>query len=96
MAIPLTRSLTPQTARKAIVPSGCIKNERLRRCTPWLRRITTTGVVRLAIISFLIATRLMADSIINVASEIVLLGMAQANSNGGSGWQGQQDASKTK
>ena len=92
----LNQKLTPQTARKATVPKGCIANGRLRCCTPWLRRVAastryrvaqegerwlwrtsrkrlaapvtspcaiTTGVVRLAIISFLIATRLMADLI---------------------------------
>ena len=60
---PIMRSLTPQTARKALSLKGCVKNERSRRCTPWLRRITTTCVVRLANISFLTATRFMADLI---------------------------------
>jgi len=63
MAIPLTRSLTPQTARKAVVPKGCVNNERSRRCTPWLRTSSTTCVVCLVIISFLTATRFMADLI---------------------------------
>ena len=63
MAVPLTKSLTPQTARKAKSRTGCIKNECLLRCTPWHRTSSTTFVVRLATISFLIATRLMVDLI---------------------------------
>jgi len=46
------------------VPEGCAKNTRLLRCTTqyptsWLRTASTTGVVRLAIITFLGATRFM-------------------------------------
>src|SRR5665647_911874 len=51
MAIPLARGLTPQIVRKAVVSlKGCVKNERSRRCTPWLCTSSTTCVVRLAII----------------------------------------------
>ena len=57
------RSRTPQIARKANALKGCNKNWRSRRCAPWHRRITTTGVARLAIIQFLLATRFMADLI---------------------------------
>jgi hypothetical protein len=63
MVIPFARSLTPQTARKANALEGCDKNGRSRRCTPWYRRITTTGVARLANIPFLSATRFMMDLI---------------------------------
>ena len=63
MVIPFARSLTPQTARKANAFKGCDKNERSRCCAPWHRRMTTTGVARLAIIPFLSATRFMMDLI---------------------------------
>ena len=63
MVIPFARSLTQQTARKANALVGCDKNGRSRRCAPWHRRITTTGVARLAIIPFLSATQFMMDLI---------------------------------
>ena len=63
MASSLIRSLTQQTARKASAHMGCNKNGRSLCCAPWHRRMTTTGVARLAIIPFLSATRLMADLI---------------------------------
>ena len=65
------RGRTPQTARKANALEGCDKNRRSRCCAPWHRRITTTGVARLAIIPFLSATRFMKDLIrgsINIQS----------------------------
>jgi hypothetical protein len=61
MVIPFARSLTPQTARKANVLEGCDKNGRSPCWAPWHRKITPTGVARLAIIPFLSATRLKAD-----------------------------------
>lgn len=63
MVTPFARSLTPQIARKDNALKGCNKNWRSRRCAPWHRRITTTGVARLAIIQFLLATRFMVDLI---------------------------------
>ena len=48
MVIPFARSLTPQIARKANALIGCDKNERSLCCAPWHRRMTTTGVARLA------------------------------------------------
>src|SRR3990167_5735126 len=61
MTIPFVRSLTPQTARKAECPQGCNINGCSRRCTPWHRTSSTTCVVRLAIIPFMLTTWLMAD-----------------------------------
>jgi len=34
--------------KNADVPKGCGQPARQRRCAPWLRRITTTSVARLA------------------------------------------------
>ncbi len=53
----------PQTARNAYALVGCDKNRHSLCCAPWYRRITTTGVARLAIIHFLSATQFMMDLI---------------------------------
>jgi hypothetical protein len=63
MVIPFARSLTPQTAHKANALRGCDKIGCSLCCAPWHRRITTTGVARLAITPILSATRFMMDLI---------------------------------
>jgi hypothetical protein len=63
MVIPFARSLTPHNARKVNALRVANKNGRSLCCAPWHRRLTTTGVTRLAIIPFLSATRFMVDSI---------------------------------
>ena len=49
---PFARLATKQTARTALVPSGCSPKRRLRRRSPWFVGRATTCVARLASIRF--------------------------------------------